>query len=285
MYVAVLIGFIYIDEPITGVVVDLYRAYKFCQLTNTMCFVLTDMVDHPPEVNRAIIDRTVDDGIKSFTGKLAPDQEPLPNLKFYNVRNLQEIMGVIDHIDLTQEPRVMFYYSGHGEIDGMIRMPTGEKHDFIQFRDMLLSRCWDEAEILMLIDCCNSGDWGLPYRLDTRSKCFRLKNLNHLTLPVVILISASSGDEKAIASHQNSLFTRHLFDVLSTKKPSLSILVNKIQALLKQSTNIIAGADDLHQTVGVYSSYPIQPLMWSWVMLDGPCVTSSTVTSSLIISP
>lgn len=266
------LGFTYEGDAgrfMPGVIVDLYRAYDFCRKSNALCYVLTDMVDHPQELHDFNLQNDMGADFNYFTPGRHHDR--LPNVTFHRVRALHEMAEVLSDIDLSQETRILFYYSGHGTMDKNVVMPSGEMLEYHQMRDAILDRCDKETEILMLVDCCHAGGWSLPYKLDLSRKTFRLCDLSYPVVPPVILISSNDADEKAVVSRRGSLFTKYLFHLLSMRKTAdLSALVRNIQHEVRR--NIFGTVDPgfastlASQSVSAYASYPVTAVMWSWVV-------------------
>jgi hypothetical protein len=268
MYVAILIGFTYKVDPIKSVIFDLYRVYEFVRNAGAACFVLTDYDTFDPELESHVSDPQ----IRAFCIHPDPDLVPCPDVTFYTVRSMQDVMLTIKSIDITGESQVMFYYTGHGDADQKMRFPNGQRHDLIEVRNLLLNQCSPAAEIFMVMDCCNSGSLGLPYGLSSESSKFRLRSVETMTDRVVLLISASSETEKAGIVSDGSYFTKYLFEVLHQKLLDLG----KIRDIIQSKVTF-------PQTITISSSYPVESILWTWIFYDDPRIAYVPLTSSLMV--
>lgn len=272
MFVAVLLGFVYgpaEEQHIGCVSIDLYRLYKFCYKRDAMCFVLTDMIQQPLVLDLAVMSSKLDPDCVNFHPQAT---NPLPRLQFHQVTRLTDIVRVLKDLHLDEEPHVLFYYSGHGAGDEQIRMPSGEQLQFAQIRHAVLSCCWSEAEVIMLADCCGSGAWGMPYKLDLPSRRFRLRADAFAPgppLPAIntILIASTLGGETALGSEEGSYFTRHLLHCLDKMESlSLTLLIRQVKLAQEQALGH-KGVDTAETpTAAAYASFPVPGIIWPWLL-------------------
>lgn len=265
MFVAILMGFVYQQDQIGCVALDLYRVYRFCRKRRAMCFVLTDIQGPSAEVSAALANGEIDAGIVKFQPSYSgPD--PLPGLRFLPVSGLQELAETLSSLELTEEPRLLFYYSGHGSLQGHMRLPSGQEVEFYQVRDAILKCCWSETQAVFIVDCCGSGSWRLPYRLDLHSKKFRLHSLESFPVQPLVMISSAQEGQLAMAHSKGSFFTKHLLEVLEEQVFDLAALLRKTAHRVDQELSYNGVSET--PTAEAFASYPLLAVLWSWVIFE-----------------
>ena len=128
-------------------------------------------------------------------------------------------------------------------------LPNGDLYPFITFRKDLVAMCNDAAEILFLLDGCQPEGLGLPYCLDPTTSTFRLTNTQHLALPIIICITS-------LGSHGSELLIEGV--------NNLAVLTRNLNA-------------------AIHCSYPIKPVLWSWLYNGKYSIYVNDPTSSLVV--
>jgi hypothetical protein len=248
---AILIGFRYVLDVIPGVVIDLYHAYRFCQARGYNIVIITDMekLYPPPHISKVIAAGNVDEEILHFDPPVT------------QVSNGADLLMAIRSV--SRDDQCFIYYTGHGVVDYLV-MPDHTHLGVKIFRDAILPSF---NRIFWVMDCCNPNGLGLPYSLDQGR--FRLRTGTDFVGPMILLITASHETEKAIITESGSLFTRFLFRLLP-KMTALPALIEEISKNIKRVQDHAVRIHGIHtkhpQTVSVYSSYAMPPVMWSWVL-------------------
>lgn len=271
MVVALIIGFKYErrSKELPGIVIDLYHAYESAQKMNSkhaklhlklitditkdeMAYHLTSAVKRgvvPPRVVSFISDREEEGVITQYT--CCADLKGLLRDEAYN------------------EERVFVYYTGHGE-GGDLVLPRGERMSINNFRSTLLSRIHKDAELLVVMDCCNATGMNLPYRL--KENVHRLVDLS--TNPIfitqkVICISSTESNEESIATREGSIFTQVFFNKIADNNLDIFNLWTDLNDKCKEARNRCGAVDEKHmsqgQTPTIYTSYPNIYSLWDWV--------------------
>lgn len=104
----------------------------------------------------------------------------------------------------------LFYFSGHGtenDLDGFLVTQDAESYDEGVSMTDILKRANDSKikEIIILIDCCNSGHLGNPPVID---------NSKALLREGVSILTASRGEQPSVEVEGGGLFTSLVVDAL-----------------------------------------------------------------------
>lgn len=254
MAIAILIVFKYMFNSLKGALIDLYLSYQWCKKYNYDIYVFTDitMIDDN-HITGAINNKIVDYEIKFFFDDIEK--------KFFINNKISLILEIITILKQgVPDGKLIIYYSGHGVKDSMV-MPNRELLPFIDFKNNILDVLDSYIEIFCILDCCNPNGLYLPYKFNHNTFTLSPSKIEFITQPF-LLITSSNTDEKSIATNHGSLFTNSLFKLLSDEKSrlrNLSKLINNLKSSIK---NFHSG---YYQTVSVYSSYIIHPILWTWI--------------------
>lgn len=273
MPTAILIGFEYKFNSLTGAIIDLYHAYKWCESFNCDIHVFTDIksIKDPDNIRIAINRKIVDPDIFTFYNKM----NSKPTIE--NSRNL--LTSIIDSLkSAISDNKLFIYYSGHGVKDSIV-MPDRTLLPFIDFRNNILSILDSYVEIFWVLDCCNPNGLHLPYKLNgtggTNIFILSPSKIECVSQPI-LLITSSESNEKSVATKLGSVFSRHLFHILlslnrtcdATDNKSI-VPTHKNRNLRRLIGNLASSIRKMHtgyaQTVSVYSSYVIDPVLWMWI--------------------
>lgn len=271
MPTAILIAFEYRAKPLPGAIIDLYHAWNWCKSFECHVCVITDITG-PTNVNN------LHDAIAR--GIAEPDV-----LTFYD--NMPKIivgddMNFLHSIDLSLERQItdnklVIYYSGHGIKNAMV-LPDGKQISFLEFRDYILNNISPNVEIFWILDCCNPNGLHLPCKLVGNKFEILTTDVEYVAQPILLLTSAEPY-EKSIATPTGSVFTRHLFRILTLMNYDDNVVTVKaktahvphqknrnLRRLMGNLMTHIRGMDTGHiQTVSIYASYIMDPVLWMWV--------------------
>lgn len=296
MPTAILIVFEYTFNSLTGAIVDMYHACKWCKSFDCNIHVLTDInyIKDPHNIQNVVDRKIADPELIVFYDKF-PSKTIITN----GSTLLNKIINIL-HVGIPDN-KLIIYYSGHGIKDSMV-MPDRTLLSFVNFRDNILQILNPYIEIFWVLDCCNPNGLHLPYKLEGNTFILSPSKIECISQPI-LLITSSEANEKSIATKAGSVFSRHLFRLLTllnsddktvtlSLKPSgryrLNIPTYKNRNLRRLIGNLASSIRKMHtgyaQTVSVYSSYFIDPILWMWI---GSCKLYDIVTdlslSSLII--
>lgn len=286
MPVALLIGFEYTFNKLPGAIVDLYHANKWCESFNCDIHILTD-IGNNNELQNVINHKIAEEDILNFR-----NQE-----KIVVGNSVDLLMNIIRIIKGgIYDDKLIIYYSGHGVKDSMV-MPDRTLLSFIDFRNNILNVLDPYIEIFCILDCCNPSGMHLPYKLVSNEFVLSPTKIECITQPMILITSAEA-DEKSIAISLGSVFSRHLFHILNrlaikniiseVKVDNEKFIIpnNKnrnLQRLIGTlSSSIRSMRTGYEQTVSIYSSYVIDPVLWMWIGNSCDLVIDITLSTLVV---
>lgn len=202
--ICVIIGFKYSGEHlIKGIVLDLFRVYKFAKKAGMDVIVISDIeTDNNEDVNRGFSSNYkqknyhlittekygCDPEIYSFIEDIKESKE---YYKYETPVKLQSL--VLQHCQ--NRSRIFFYYTGHAKLDYLLFpyfiSPTYNTTEFLTFEkqpseqttmhatnklvelkttdflhEILLFTNDTNSEMFFMLDCCNTSNLNLPYILN-----------------------------------------------------------------------------------------------------------------------
>lgn len=270
MPTALLIGFEYTFNSLTGAIIDLYQAHKWCQSFDCNINILTDIefIRDPVNLQNVVDQKLADSDLLTFYSRIIPKIVTGANTLLSTIINILRT-GVPDS-------KLIIYYSGHGVKDSMV-MPDKALLPFVDFRDNILNNLDPYVEIFWVLDCCNPNGLHLPYKLDRNQFVMSPTKIQCVTQPI-LLITSSEANEKSIATKSGSVFSRYLFRLLTLmnipseliiKKRTVTLPTGKNRNLRRLIGNLSSSIRKMHtgysQTVSIYSSYIIDPILWMWI--------------------
>lgn len=278
MPTAIIIGFEYATNTLPGALIDIYQAHRWCCSFGCTAYVFTDIHEN---VNNNIIKKNIGAGI------VDPDI-----ISFYDMIDktlvttsdelLTEISGKIKQLD---DDRLIIYYSGHGIKDSLV-LPDRKLLSFVTLRDAILKQLSSTTEIFWVLDCCNPTGLCLPFMLEGNNFVLSPTRISCVIQPILLIISANA-QEKSVSSDTGSLFTRYLFRILHglNNGPTIASRNRNLRRLLG---NLASSIRRMHtgytQTVSIYSSYIMDPILWLWIgSEDNEEVVSDMSLSTLVI--
>lgn len=255
----ILIGFEYDKNNkflgLPGIIIDLYQMYKIgTNIAPDNIFIITDIERNPKTkiLKNAVLEGIVDENILDFIDDI---KESHKYIKYCNLNNfIQNIINIYKN-----SKQIVLYFTGHC-ISGNIILPDNTSLSYEDLLNILITYTNINAEILIIMDCCESTDMGLPYmlQLKIKSSIYRLTSNKNKIFPKqkIIYISSSIKDENSISHKDGSFFTRVLYKQFKNKNSSLVSILNIInnEYLLKYN-----------QTASIYSSFPNIKYIWYWL--------------------
>lgn len=266
---ALLIGFEYYQsenktvKSLPGIPVDLYQAYNHALKITKNITVFTDVSeDHKTDIlKQAILNNYVDSNLLSFIEDIKERSQYFSFISKtennYASNNFEEVF-----IKSIKDCNKLFlYYSGHAK-NGNIILPDKTHVPLTHLRDLMNKHCSSEAEIVVILDCCQSNGMELPYSFHknvyssdlTPLNIFKLNSYN-FTSKRIICLSATQINQDSNATRSGSLFTRKIFD-------NLKFNIKSIDAIIT-------------------TSYPEQSI-WSWFVKGSKNNLSIFVDKSII---
>lgn len=305
MPTAILIGFECKNSssPLIGALIDLYHAYNWCKSFHCTIYIITDIVkmDYTDNLRQAIIRKIADDRlltfyeeIKSQIKMVIQDKQLIDCLQQILCPSWNETRSTDNRDKIIPDDKLIIYYSGHGVKDSMV-MPDNSNIPFIKLRDMITGAVGPFTEIFWILDCCNPNGLHLPYKLHGNGFTLSSSKIACVSQPILLITSAEE-NEKSVATEYGSFFSRHLFHVLtklnlSIKQPkwennTISIPLSKNRNLSRLLSNLTSNIRMMHsgytQTVSIYSSYVMDPVLWMWVGSNKSYDIVSDITLSII---
>ena len=288
MPTAILIGFEYKNDILPGTLIDLYHCYKWCKSFNCDIFVMTDI----KEVNIELLYNAIDN--KLCNKDLLKFYEKINPIIIYD-NLIDEILKIMEK-NIVDE-KLIIYYTGHGVLYDNLVMPNEQLISMKRLKSIILENLPISVEIFIILDCCNPDGMGLPFKLKNNTFCLSstdMKSINFIEHKI-LLITSSANHQKSIATQLGSLFTRYLFKILiDMNKYDKSYIEEMIiplsinRNLQRLTSNLSCNIRKLHtgyqQNVSIYSSYIIDPVLWTWIgNYNNYNITSDYTLNNIII--
>lgn len=275
MPTAIIIGFEYVDKPLTGALIDIFNAYKWCNSFCDNIFVITDITKVTDITN---LISAVNDGFA--TKKLFTFYDKITKILVNTSVELSlTIIKILEN--LLFDDKLVIYYTGHGHKSAMV-MPDKSSLPFVELRDIVTNLTPPKLEIFWILDCCNPNGMCLPFvfnKGEFRLTSTELSSLYFVSQPI-LLITSSNNEEKSLATNHGSLFSRYLFNILNNMGNSnrnLRKLINNLSSSIKKMCT------GYSQTVSIYSSYVFDPILWMWITPGKSDIVSDITLTSLVI--
>ena len=267
----IIIGFSYSSKYedktrpfLDGIIIDLYLCYRYVkELTDkSNIIVITDQTTNVNSTNKNIIfDETDNINVLKFIDELHNNKI----LHLYTSKS--ELLSLLNK-KLNGSKNIFFYYTGHSysgnillpKMNDMICYNYLKEEDtilnFLELRNIICSNSNVNAEIFIILDCCNSNGLELPYKLSDGVYRLNFKKEGGYPLQKIVCFSSTYIDENSIILKNGSIFTKLLFDNIK--------IYRKIQDLLK--IIVLECLKDFDQNANVYSSYPNIKMIWRWLV-------------------
>lgn len=234
MVVAILIAFHYRSLP--GALHDLDHAARWCARFHCHTHILSDKFD---------------------TLVQFPDLEETTQ---HVVTHRKQWSNTIDKILATVSDKLVIYFSGHGREESMV-LPDNTYVPFVTLRNSVSQSIPQSCEVFWILDCCNPDGMHLPFRLQQNQ--FRVSSRKISCVPQpMLLITSCEPHEQSVALASGSIFTRYLFQQLVK-------LDNSNRNLRRFMGTLASAIRTLHtgyaQTVSIYASYIMDPVLWLWI--------------------
>lgn len=248
----VLIGFEYFgNKKLPGILVDLYLSYNFIKRfhNSSSIIIISDIQkdSNTKLVRSAILEQIVDSNILSFVKdcKELGIYKQFKSSGYYN--NLDS------HLSKLNGDKLFIYYTGHSK-DGNLILPNHSLYSLETFKFQLSKF----KSVLCILDCCESTGLKLPFRLI--DNVYRLEN-THFNQNRIICISSSLSEQDSIVMRSGSIFTRHIFKLMTEKDIHLSDLLENINLSLYK----FCKKYNTKQTVNIYATHPNLVYIFGWI--------------------
>ena len=270
---AILIAFEYTHTHscLSGAIIDLYEAYTWCMSWNCSVHILTD-IHHRP--NSQIIQDALSAGI------VGNDIRNFSNVPKNIVRSRTDVIDCIGEI-LNSTPlsddQLVIYYTGHGIKDSIV-LPDGGHLSFVHFKNSILHNIRPSVHIFWILDCCNPNGLRLPYILNNNSFTLAQSSSVQFSVNPILLITSARTNEKSVSTKLGSVFSHNLFKILTTFNKPFTLKIEEGTPIIPTSRNrnlrrltgtlssaIRKMATGYTQTVSIYSSYIMDPILWLWI--------------------
>ena len=275
--IATLIGFNYAEQKeLPGALLDIVAASKWAVPFVSKINVLTDKIDQD----------NLESDVKEFYKK-------------QKITIVKNGIGLLDEVRriLKDDPdkKHIIYYSGHA-IHNFMLMPDDSYLPFHDFRKCICNILNDDAHVFCILDCCNPSGFSLPYIL-SENRFLLVKNHEYgtkfCTQPFLLITSANT-NEKSAATKYGSIFSKYLFELL-TDMNSYTALYKNLEIPLEINRNLhrlVCNLNskikndhrDWNQTISIYSSLLIDPILPFWIGNNPINVTTDETLTTLIIS-
>jgi len=250
MITAIIIIFHY--NQLEGAISDLYKVFQWFFLLNFNIIIISDI-----EFTTQIIDY-----LYLYYNKNDIDTF-LKNIKlahFILLKNNKILIDTLASFTYINTKHLFVYYSGHAKNNEIV-LPDKTMLSFITFKYLLLNI---NNDIFCMLDCCYPSCLQLPFKFNFTHNTFFL-NENIDCIPHhFLLITSSNNNEKSISSIKGSLFTASFFSSLlshtSEKKINLIHIIKEVTMKMNK-LNV-----NYKQTISLYSSFNIYPLLPSWLL-------------------
>lgn len=282
MTFGIIIGFEYHDEKILpATIIDLYIAHNWMKTFMNDIYILTDIkkINDIDICNNAISEKYISDDIFSFIH--------LNNIHIIN--NSDDLIENIKNIIIKHShDNLVIYYTGHG-INASILLPNNDLFVINNLKYLLCELLSNYSNIFWIMDCCNPNALYLPFYFNYDHWELRDDKIEYITQPI-ILITSSEEYEKSLATKCGSLFSKTLFKILKDMNDIENINpmeipvknnrnLNRLLANIKSS--MFKNVYNHNQTISLYSSYAIDPILWLWIGLKS--TLSIDITGTILL--
>lgn len=257
----IIVAFQYEKTPkeLQSMIMDIYLVYSFYRDLDYKIFIASDAVSICSDINptKYLVDGIIDQHYIPFARK-----------KFLDIRKYvttrQELVNFFEDVQITEDRRVILYYTGHGTTGGII-LPNDTVLPSFELRSMLFNIGHSnkkeiprsinglKLQILIIMDCCNPHGLYLPYKILSNEAEINQSNL--FISPDVILLVPCNENSPTLAQNSISPFTYNLIETL--KNPSLLVDIPNIIKRLSSKQNCLA-----------YVSYPHLMVLWPWTFTN-----------------
>lgn len=270
---AILIGFVYqrSKSPLLGVLVDLYRVYRFLEENGFQRIdLVTDLIDDPTSTNyhQTILEGCVDANLLSFISTTKKQE------RYHYVTEPEELKNVIDSLlrnkasPLDEREKKKFlpnrschlfiYMTGHGEEKGFLCPKS-----IITWTDLqgtIFTPLTRYHRVIMFLDMCHAWDFQLPFVLSKKDN--RLLFIGTRFFPSCQLILLSTKGNKAAMTMSGSLATGSLITLLEKGcYRDCYDLCQRINSDLASTETLRS----LNLQLVVYTTFPNLYRLWSWL--------------------
>lgn len=252
------------EQKIPGVLIDAFRIYSIAKNNlEAKTFVITDIKKDKDalELTKGIHKKHCDPSIHSFISNLKEDKEYI----FWE--DLDRCKVLLEK-ECRKRNKIFFYYTGHAVYNQFI-LPNREKVPCGHFTQPIYRACSPNADILFLLDCCNTSYLSMPYLLTMdfsvsryRSTAFQKGGIFHLHTiePTfqsqnILCITSAMQDEDSTTTWTGSTFTQLFCNELEEgREKEIHTILKGVQEKMKSE-----------QTCKAYASKPNLLHLFPWL--------------------
>lgn len=275
MPTVIIIGFGYYNQSrkLTSTITDIYRLFGQQQQLGRKVYILSDIVypEKPEGIVKLLSSTNVDHGFLPFL------ERQFAKIRIL-VQNRTELETELKKIPLSQDGKLIFYYTGHG-VDGNFILPDGEKYSSLELRKNILNMGNGilnqfKSEVLIIIDCCNPHGMYLPFRINQNFNYE--ENSRHYVKPNIIMLASADFENESQANNNESTFTKYLLKYFAKSDTTMDFksTVNYINNKISSNPGI-----EKEQRCTIYTSKVSTNVIWTWtytsvnVFLDAKTLT------------
>lgn len=263
----IIVAFQYEKTPqeLQSMIMDVYLVYSFYRDLDYRIFIASDAMTICCNTNptKYLVDGVVDQHYIPFVKSNFLDMR-------HRVTTRHELVNFFEDIQITDDRRVIVYYTGHGKTGGIL-LPNNTTLPAVDFRSMIINLKVEKAghglrpglfntigsQVLIIMDCCNPHGLYLPYKVLSRES--EINQLNLFISPEIILLVPCDENLQALAQDSISPFTRELINIFKDPSalvdiPSLIGRLSSDQLLTRKSM--------------AYISYPHLMVLWPWTFTN-----------------
>lgn len=245
-------------KKLEGAIFDLYKSIRWCETVGYNITVITDITLTQEIINTLIFLELKEDVYNFLT--------IINNATIHTITNTQDFLkSLTSSITLN---KTFIYYSGHG-INNHMLMPNNDSLPFTTFRNIILK---NPNDIFCVLDCCNPQGLHLPFKYTNNTFTLSDKEIKCIKQNILLITSCDS-NEKSISSPTGSIFTKFFFKNLYCpygKKLNIKSLIHDISININKINNKI----NHKQTISLYSSYIVPPILPLWLFPNPSCYIS-----------
>ena len=250
----IIIGFSY--RNLSSTIVDIYYAYSYYYRLGYQIYICSDIIEpiNVADYLSLISSKAVDNQFIPFVQNIFYKLRYIVSDKD-SLRNWLSSIKPIDH-------KLIIYYTGHG-VEKHLVLPDQTHFSMIEFRNVIFTlNNHNDANILVIIDCCNPHGLFLPFKFNRETNIFEHNN-NNFVQPKIIVIASSEPNMLSHATRLESPFTRFLFKYLTDQTNSYDI-----KSVCRYIDTNVMSYEKIESTqeCTVYSSYPSLLVIWPWAI-------------------
>ena len=208
--------------------------------------------------------------LSDIPSKRIPDSEHTSYKKFKTTKKFLKVVSRT----VESGNQVFLYYTGHAR-KGKFLLPNDDKVKMSSIRKILQSSTSPTAEILCLLDCCESTGLDLGFQIGSN----KIPTSSQITQKIICISSSSEG-QRSICTKSGSIFTSQVIKRLSKRQLKLDssfreLIIHKLHKTFKKKLGIKIDSTSgslFEREFGISSlvlitlSHPNLNSVWSWCL-------------------